>query len=256
MSAGQATLATTRASFIALGGAARVFGATLLNAIPFVGQLIFVFSVLTPIAKDFFGIGEKSKLIDEVTKSFESFNEVGKELARTLLTAGTEGEKTFARLKAGVGIMQQVENAFQSYIDKQLESAGETINKNLEAEIDLRQKIAKDTLAVASAEKSLAEMRARGADSSAIAMQAAHVGRLTNRLNDQKKALKENQEASKGVLDRAKSVDNAAGIAILTRALADLRKQPVLNEEMQSEMSDLEQALIDVTTGGKTVKQA
>lgn len=256
MSGGQATIASARAGFIALGGAARVFGAALLNAIPFVGQIIFLFSVLTPIVKDFFGIGEKSKIIDEVTESFKSFNEVGKELARTLLTAGTEGEKTFARLKAGVGIMQQVENAFQSYIDTRLQEAGETINKNLEKEIDLRQKIAHDTRLLASAEKSLADMRARGVDNRAIDMQAAEVQRLTHRLNQNKTALEENQEASKGVLDRAKSVDNAAGIAILTRALSELRSQPVLSEEMKDQMSVFEQALIDVTQNGKSVKQA
>lgn len=254
MSGGQATIAATRAGLVAAGGAARVFGAALLNAIPVFGQILFVASLVGPALMNFFNIGKEKKIIDEVTKSFESFDEIGKELARTLLTAGTEGEKSFARLKAGVGILEQLESAFQAYIDSQLDNASETINDNLTTEIDLRQKIANDTKRLASAQNTLNELQQRGADPSVIARQSAQVEQLTTRLNNQKAALVDIQEASKNALDRAKVVDNDAGIKILTTALADLRAQPVLTEEMKSQIGVLEQALHDVTIEGKTVK--
>jgi hypothetical protein len=98
-------------------GAVTLFGTALLSAIPIIGQVLMVASLLWPVVEGMFGKGKMEKELEKITDSFKSFIDIGNQLKETLEGDITATEAFVATLRVQVGIMNQVIDAHKKYID-------------------------------------------------------------------------------------------------------------------------------------------
>ena len=98
-------------------GAVVLFGTALLNAIPVIGQVLFVASLLIPVFKKLFGDSENEKAFKSIIKSFDSFITIGQQLEETLKKDISSSDAFVASLRAQVGILNQVVAGYKKYSD-------------------------------------------------------------------------------------------------------------------------------------------
>jgi len=250
------SLVSTRLAFVSAAGAAKVFGAALLNAIPVIGQVLFVLSLIGPYLADLIGFGETDP-VAEATEGFKSFSQVSIELSRSLALATSEGEKNFATMKAGAGVINQVVSAYEALKQSKIEKAYEDFDEDLTSQVskikligEQEEELAETRAKIAAKE---AEARARGVDPSQIGfyqyLKDQEESRL-KRLRETKGELEDLREkVSKGLGDAA-IVDQAEGIKLLSQAVANLQAAPDGAENFAGELELFEQALINIQKPG------
>lgn len=96
-------------------GAVVLFGTALLNAIPVIGQVLFVASLLIPVFKKLFGDSEIEKTLTGITDSFKSFVGISDQLEDTLRKTDSKADAFVATLKAKVGIIDQLIDGWKKY---------------------------------------------------------------------------------------------------------------------------------------------
>jgi hypothetical protein len=107
----------------------RLLGTAFLNAIPVLGQILMVVSILGPMVMKFFEKSKADKAIDELTKSFAKFSEVGEQLKESLKGARSEAEKFVMSLKVETGLLDQLVAGFNAVADAQAATFDEKIVK-------------------------------------------------------------------------------------------------------------------------------
>ena len=108
-------------------GAVTLFGTALLSAIPIVGQVLMVVSLLGPLFSGLFGKGKMEQELEKITDSFKSFVTIAEQLKETLEGDITATESFVATLRVQVGVMNQIISAHQKYIDKLKDDRLDTI---------------------------------------------------------------------------------------------------------------------------------
>ena len=108
-------------------GAVTLFGTALLSAIPIVGQILMVVSLLGPLFSGLFGKGKMEQELEKITDSFKSFVTIAEQLKETLEGDITATESFVATLRVQVGVMNQIISAHQKYIDKLKDDRLDTI---------------------------------------------------------------------------------------------------------------------------------
>jgi len=100
---------TVSAVFKTATSSAKMFGTAILRMIPFIGQLVFVASALSPLFSDLFKADKVVTATEDVIKSFNSFITIAERLNKVIGDdTATAFEKYFATLKVGVGILDQI----------------------------------------------------------------------------------------------------------------------------------------------------
>jgi len=127
--------------FKVAGNSARLFGTALLNAIPVIGQLIMVGSILYPIISKLFEKDELAKAADKATKSFDSFDGIGKQLKDTLAGNRTEAERFIATMRVQVGVVEQVSSAFSAMKEEARKMNKEALVESKQKALDLQKEL-------------------------------------------------------------------------------------------------------------------
>ena len=252
-------LLSARLAFVSAAGAAKVFGAALLNAIPVIGQVLFVLSLIGPYLADLIGFGETDP-VDEATEGFKSFSQVSVELSRSLALATSEGERNFATMKAGAGIINQVVSAYEALKQSQVENAYEEFDQHLQDQVTKIKEIGEEEKELAETRAKIAakekEARARGVDPSQLGFYQYLKDQEESRLKRLEKTKGEleglREQVSEG-LGNAAIVDQAKGIDMLSKAVANLQAAPDGAENFVGELELFEQALINVQKPGADV---
>jgi hypothetical protein len=131
--------------FRVAGNSARLFGTALLNAIPFIGQVIMLGSILYPIISKLFEKDELAKAADKATKSFDSFDGIGKQLKATLAGNITEAERFIATMRVQVGVVEQVSSAFSAMREEASKMNQEALVASKQKALDLQKELEKVT---------------------------------------------------------------------------------------------------------------
>ena len=131
--------------FRVAGNSARLFGTALLNAIPFIGQLIMLGSILYPIISKLFEKDELAKAADKATESFDSFDGIGKQLKATLAGNITEAERFIATMRVQVGVVEQVSSAFSAMREEASKMNQEALVASKQKALDLQKELEKVT---------------------------------------------------------------------------------------------------------------
>ena len=107
--------------FAVAGNSAKLFGTALLNAIPVIGQIIMVASILGPLLMKLFEKDKLTQAAEKAAKSFESFDGIGRQLEKTLAATNSEAERFVVAMRVQIGIIEQLKTAFSSLEDAQAE---------------------------------------------------------------------------------------------------------------------------------------
>ena len=118
----------------AVGRSLSLFGSALLRLVPVLGQVLFVFSMLSPLFPSLKKSG-LSKATDEVVKSFKSFSDIAAQLNEHLLTTENAEERFSAKLAVRVGVMDQIVSGMQKLIDVSKEEQSQQVKAALTARI-------------------------------------------------------------------------------------------------------------------------
>jgi len=128
--------------FKVAGNAGKLFSTALLNAVPIIGQFMFALSILWPIVSKL--IPEKTAVAeaaDRATESFSSFNDIAKQLGKTLATSSDEVADFVSRLNVQIGVMDQLASAFKAMEEAQKASIAEEKADAVEDETDALKKV-------------------------------------------------------------------------------------------------------------------
>ena len=246
---GTAVLNASRVAFTALAGSVRLFGAAILNAIPVIGQILFALSLVGPYVVNLFGPSQSEKNIQKVTKTFESFNEVAKELARSLATARSEGEALFAKYKAASGTVGQLTGAFSQLKDIQLEQAGEEVNENIETIIDKTKKLA-EVRAQLSDQQEARNAALEAGDTRAAQRIATNIQRTQTRANALQGTIETLTQNNQDILDKSQVVEAGDALLILQQSLARLQSSG-LSAQLPDEEEFIKQLISGLNGTGK-----
>ena len=245
---GTAVLNASRVAFTALAGSVRLFGAAILNAIPVIGQILFALSLVGPYIVNLFGPSQSEKNIQKVTKTFESFNEVAKELARSLATARSEGEALFAKYKAASGTIGQLTGAFSQLKDIQLEQAGEEVNDNIETIINKTKKLA-EVRARLSDQQAARDAALEAGDTRAAQRIATNIQRTQQRANALQGTIESLTQDNQAILDKSQVVEAGDALLILQQSLARLQSSG-LSAQLPDEEEFIRQLISGLTATG------
>jgi hypothetical protein len=118
------------------GNSAKLFGTAFLRLIPFVGQVILAWQILSPLISRFLpkqdALIEKTK---QITASFSSFDSIGRQLADSLSDTSNAAERFIMTLRAKTGIIEQVISGYQALRKAQAVQANEDIKNAMTAQI-------------------------------------------------------------------------------------------------------------------------
>ena len=116
LGAGQGILVGLRVAATAAGNAIKILGFAFLNAIPFIGQGLFIFSLIKPLLDSMFGQDKYTKAANSATEAFSNFALVAERLNKVLGDIKrTEIDKFFARLTVQAGNAKEVSEAVAAY---------------------------------------------------------------------------------------------------------------------------------------------
>jgi hypothetical protein len=104
-----------RVGAAAARGAVTLLGTAFLNAIPIIGQVLMVASLLLPIIKGMFGESKIEQQVSKIVKSFSSFVRISRQLGDTLKETTNETDRFVAKLRVEVGVMNQLRAAHSKY---------------------------------------------------------------------------------------------------------------------------------------------
>ena len=131
----------------------KVFGLALLNAIPVIGQIIFVATIAYDLLKGFFS--KPPTALDEALEKnkerFDEFPEVIRQMNKAIAAAQTQSEEFLAALRPTTGILNQIAEASASLLVSQENEQIEKIVKAKERKINAEQRVAKAKEAAAKA---------------------------------------------------------------------------------------------------------
>jgi hypothetical protein len=198
--------------FRVAGNAAKLFGTAMLNAIPVIGQIIMVASILYPLLSKLFEKDDLAKAADKATEAFNSFDGIGDQLAETLGKTTSEAEKFIATMRVQVGVVEQVSSAFSA-----MQAAADKMNS--EKLIESREKV----LAL---EKDLERVTA-GAYSEGYKKRIA---------SDHAAAVQKHKDL-KTTIGLAREVE---GLLVLEDAIGKIKGNDVLKEELSETVVGLE----------------
>lgn len=125
------------------GNSAKLFGTAFLRLIPFVGQVILAWQILSPLISRFLpkqdALIEKTK---QITASFSSFDSIGRQLADSLSDTSNAAERFIMTLRAKTGIIEQVISGYQALRKAQAVQANEDIKNAMTAQIAAERRLA------------------------------------------------------------------------------------------------------------------
>lgn len=259
LSTGAARLATLRAGLIGAGGAARVFGAALLNAIPVIGQVLFAVSILAPYISDMLGFG-KTDPVEKATKSFKSFSDISIELSRNLALARTEGEKNFLAMKAGAGVIGQVTAAFNALSQSQIKEAEGDFDDAIKARLKFRKLENEYMSAAAASQEKLTALEKKYKGNPRVLKASGSYRKLTREIElyttkagqYAERAEFFGEKAAKGIAG-AGEISQIDGIETLLTAINRLETAPDAIENFPGELALLKDALNDLEQPGAKV---
>jgi len=171
----------TMGKFAAVGNVAAksmgLFGRAALNAIPAIGGLLFVGSMLLPLFGDLFKKTKLKQTIEEVTDSFDSFALASAQLTHFLEGNRTAEEAYQAKLRVRVGIMDQISSGIQSIMTVDQEGKNEKVSAAIKGLVEAQEDLnkanglapsyaaakANATVRLAGAQKTLAKAQADAA---------------------------------------------------------------------------------------------
>lgn len=107
--------------FAVAGNSAKLFGTALLNAIPVIGQIIMVASILGPILMKLFEKDKLTQAAEKAAKGFESFDGISRQLGKTLAATTSEAERFVVAMRAQIGLIEQLKTAFSALEEAQAE---------------------------------------------------------------------------------------------------------------------------------------
>ena len=201
---------------------AKLFGTALLNAIPVIGQLIMVASILYPILSKYFEKDELAKAADKATKSFDSFNGIGVQLAKTLAKNTSEAERFIITMRAQVGVVEQVSSAFSALQASQSNMNNEQLIESMDKIIKKKQGIANFDRTVASRENGTMTEK-----------EAKRYAEATEQLGALEAAYKKLEES----LDKARPAES---LLVLGKAIDTIKKSSSLSTSMAPTLEGLE----------------
>jgi hypothetical protein len=205
--------------FRVAGNGAKLFGTALLNAIPVIGQLIMVGSILYPIISKLFEKDELAKAAATAAKSFDSFNGIGKQLKDTLAKNTSEAERYIITMRAQVGVVEQVSSAFSALQAAQSNMNNDKLIKSMQDIVDKKQGIANlDKIYENRAMNEKEAERYAGATEQLVQMEAAH------------KKLEESLDAARP----------AEALLVLGKAINTIKNSSTLSTSMASTLDGLE----------------
>ena len=207
--------------FKVAGNSAKLFGTAMLNAIPVVGQIIMVASILYPLLSKLFEKDKLAKAAAKATEAFNSFDGIGDQLGETLGKTTSEAEKFIATMRVQVGVVEQVSSAFSA-----MKAAANEMNS--EKLVDSKQK-------ALDLEKELDKVTKKYTESGEAAYPPfqQHMANLQARLDGARAEHKE----LKTTIGLARE---AEGLLVLEDAIGKIKGNDVLNEELAGTVVGLE----------------
>lgn len=257
-----ATLTSIKVGFIAAGGAAAFFGRALLNAIPVIGQLLLVFSLLAPLVSSLWKKGKVAEKTEEVVESLNNLTKVGYALEQSIVKADDSFDKFYNGLKASVGITDQVVSGLSSIQNAAFEVRSDKISKLTTRISELREEMATDwgwspinALQLRSAKKELDELiqtRVELTAADAVPVLATTIAQLKSfgakeMLQGLDKDLERVYERIQdGTITSYKEVMKAVedSRSVYTKAFASIESAMDANAEYQKQMAKLSQKRI------------
>jgi len=107
--------------FAVAGNSAKLFGTALLNAIPVIGQIIMVASILGPLLMKLFEKDKLTQAAEKAAKSFESFDGISRQLEKSLAATTSQAERFVIAMRVQIGLIEQLKAAFSALEEAQAE---------------------------------------------------------------------------------------------------------------------------------------
>jgi len=107
--------------FAVAGNSAKLFGTALLNAIPVIGQIIMVASILGPLLMKLFEKDKLTQAAEKAAKSFESFDGISRQLEKSLAATSSTAERFVVAMRVQIGLIEQLKTAFSALEEAQAE---------------------------------------------------------------------------------------------------------------------------------------
>ena len=210
---------------------AKLFGTALLRLIPVVGQLVFVGSLIAPLFSDMFTKSKVKEKSEEVIESFNSLITIAQRLNKVLADeTATNFDKYFASLKAGIGVLDQLESGL--------------IAVNAASQESIQADLTRTAKELQEAETKLQRLRATSTSS----MDATAVIIFQGHLNDAKNEVTRLNSELSSIAGRAELLDVANSAALL-RAQISLIESTSLKNTMGKDLIALKTILSGVLEG-------
>ena len=244
---GKATGALNKLSigFGVAGNSAKLFGTAFLRAIPFVGQLAMAYSILSPIIESFLPKQSAVSIAtDKATKSFESFDGIGRQLAKSLNQTADASERFMMVLRAKTGIIEQVITALKTMQQAVRDQSNEELQNAMRTKILADEKLRRDKKAEAQRNKE--GRRVSNA-------QRADIGTFgTSMVNEAITLAEEAAVKVEGILAKSELVDKVNATIIINRALSRIASSVELTRTMEGEVAALKELKVSLLEAGYT----
>ena len=208
------------------GNSAKLFGTAFLRLIPFVGQVILAWQILSPIISRFLpkqdALIEKTK---QITASFSSFDSIGRQLADSLSDTSNAAERFIMTLRAKTGIIEQVISGYQALRKAQAVQANEDIKNAMTAQI--------------AAERRLALTKALRDSANEFGTREGQAKALADQVTAQK-ALTDAQAEYAAQKAKLNVVDVASARMLIDGAMDRIKGSEELKASMKDELAGLE----------------
>ena len=132
-------LNTFRTAISATSKSLSLFGSAFLRLIPFVGQAMMIFSILSPLMGNIFKKNKVVETTNEVVESFDSFVTIASQLNTELEKTDSIFEKTNKRLSVRVGLLNQVSSGLSKVLEEQQKQKTKEEKESLEKVIEAQE---------------------------------------------------------------------------------------------------------------------
>ena len=244
---GKATGALNKLSigFGVAGNSAKLFGTAFLRAIPFVGQLAMAYSILSPIIESFLPKQSAVSIAtDKATKSFESFDGIGRQLAKSLNQTADASERFMMVLRAKTGIIEQVITAMSAMQQAVRDQSNEELQDAMRSKILADEKLRRDKKA-----QDFNNKQGRRVSNA----KRVDIGTYGDNLVNESITLAEAAAAKvDGILAKSELVDKVNATIIINRALSRIASSEELTRTMGGEVTALNELKISMLEAGYT----
>lgn len=249
------------ASIRVASSAVSLFGRALLNAIPIVGQLLFVFSLLKPAYDKIFGDSEVEKSVKDSIKRFNVFAESVELLGQKFEESGNVFTRVFDELKVSAGVFDEVGAAIRRASDAGSEVIRSQIDAQIKTIIDQRQKLEAAQAQLALIEQRQEAQRASAAGQGRLQYQedqtrdipSGDVSPVLELAQEQVESLKEAVDSTDKVLkelfERLNTVDTGTGVTLVEQAIGRLGKNalPLVERKLEKIREGIEKGNSEFT---------